>query len=122
MIAATSAETSDALSRRSLTSASNSAAKPGAEASSRRIANRLPEFLDQRRHFGRTQLERCTIDDQPRRHLADDRLLGERIFDERAPGRNEVDDVRGETQLRRDLHRPIELDAFGLDTLRLEPA
>src|SRR5690606_24646020 len=34
----------------------------------------------------------------------------------------EIDDVRGEPQLRRDLHRAIELDAFGLDALRLEPA
>src|SRR3546814_5939150 len=64
MIAATSADTSESLSRRSLTSASNSAAKPGSEASSRRIAAvrgilayRLTEAFNQRRHLGRAQLE-----------------------------------------------------------------
>src|SRR3546814_821615 len=88
MIAATSADTSESLSRRSLTSASNSAAKPGSEASSRRITLPccLTEAFNQRRHLGRAQLERRAVDDQPRRHLADDRLLGERVFDERAPG------------------------------------
>src|SRR3546814_21072072 len=111
MIAATSADTSESLSRRSLTSASNSAAKPGSEASSRRIAAvrgilayRLTEAFNQRRHLGRAQLERRAVDDQPRRHLADDCLLGESIFDERAPGRNQIDDVRGEPELWCDLH------------------
>src|SRR3546814_8894428 len=110
MIAATSADTSESLSRRSLTSASNSAAKPGSEASSRRIAAvrgilayRLTEAFNQRRHLGRAQLERRAVDDQPRRHLADDCLLGESIFDERAPGRNQIDDVRGEPELWCDL-------------------
>src|SRR3546814_18603532 len=114
MIAATSADTSESLSRRSLTSASNSAAKPGSEASSRRIAAvrgilayRLTEAFNQRRHLGRAQLERRAVDDQPRRHLADDCLLGERIFDERAPGRNQIDDVRGEPELWWDLHRTV---------------
>src|SRR3546814_17126094 len=77
------AETSDSRSRRSFTSASNAAAKPGSEASSRRIAHRLPKAFDQRRHLGRAQLERGAIDDQPRRQLADHRLLGERILDQR---------------------------------------
>src|SRR3546814_2036943 len=101
MIAATSADTSESLSRRSLTSASNSAAKPGSEASSRRIAAvrgilayRLTEAFNQRRHLGRAQLERRAVDDQPRRHLADDCLLGERIFDERAPGRKDRKSTR----------------------------
>src|SRR3546814_8006507 len=102
MIAATSAETSDALSRRSFTSASNAAAKPGSEASSRRIAlpYGLTEPLDQRRHFGRAQLERGAVDDQPRRHLADHRLFGERIFDQRPPGRDKIDDEIGRASCR----------------------
>src|SRR3546814_5530218 len=71
------------------------------------LAYRLTEAFNQRRHLGRAQLERRAVDDQPRRHLADDCLLGERIFDERAPGRNQIDDVRGEPELRCDLHRAV---------------
>src|SRR5690606_11125849 len=122
MISATSAETSDALSRRSFTSASKAAANPGSEASSRRMPNRLPECLDQCGHFGRMQLEGRAIDDQSRGHLADHRLLGERILDQRAPRRNQIDNMRGEPELRRNFHRAVEFDAFGLNALPLEPA
>src|SRR5690606_10630291 len=76
----------------------------------------------ERGYFGRMQLERRAIDDQPRRHLAEHRLLGERIFNERAPRRNQVDNMRGKTESRRNLHRTVQLDALGLNALRLEPA
>src|SRR3546814_18687008 len=45
-----------------------------------------------------------------------------RMCDERAPGRTQIDDVRGEPELRCDLHRAVQFDALGLDALRLEPA
>ena len=49
-------------------------------------------------------------------------VLDQPVFLQRAPGGNEIDDLAGQAQAGGELHRAVELDAFGLDALRLEMA
>ncbi len=70
----------------------------------------------------RARLERRAVDDQPRGDLRDHLHLDQPVLLERAPRRDEVDDPRRQPQHRRQLHRAVELDAFGLHAARLEMA
>jgi hypothetical protein len=58
------------------------------------------------------------VDDQPGAHLGNRLDLDQTVGLEGGAGLYEIDDVMTEPKPRRQLDRAVELDAFGLDTLR----
>ena len=68
--------------------------------------------------FLRPRLQRRATDDQPRADVGDAFNLDEPIRLQCCAGLNKVDDVAAQTEPRRQLDRPIKLDAFGLNTAR----
>src|SRR3546814_6274226 len=65
-------------------------------------------------------LEGGAADDQAAADLGDRLDLDQPVFLERAPRRDEIDDARREAQRRRQFHRTVQFDTFGLDAARLE--
>ncbi len=67
-------------------------------------------------------LERRAVDDQPRRDVEDAAGFHQPVLAQGGAGRDEIDDPPGKPQRGGDLHRAVQLDAFGLDAAALEMA
>src|SRR6516162_3763720 len=131
MIAATAASTSAALSRL----ASSSLRKAGSNPASRVVSlagirllrgyrrpsastDRVAKTLDPTADLFRSGLQRRPVDDQPRADLGERLDLDQTIGLQRRPGLDEIDDVMAEAEMRGELDRAVQLDAFRLNAAR----
>src|SRR5487761_345509 len=114
-IAPPTASTSAASSRFKSSSAAKSFAKPRAALSSLSGTGGLAETLDPRIDLGVARLERDAVDDETRGHVGDVLDLDEAVFTQGLAGGDEIDDASRQSHRRREFHRAVELDAFGLD-------
>ena len=80
-----------------------------------RASTRLAEAGDQGADGFRPGLERGSVDDEAAGDLRDHFGLLQAVGLQRAAGLDQVDDQAGEAQARRQLHRAVEVDDFGLD-------
>src|SRR5579871_5425605 len=123
MIFATASSTSASSSRFVARKSLNAASNPGAALSSSSGIGGLAEALDPVGHLRRARLQRGAIHDEARGDIGDMLDLDETIGAQGATGRNEIDDLARQAHARRQLHRAIQDDAFGLDAaLREMPA
>src|SRR5262245_61974119 len=98
------------------------------EASSVRLSRRIgdlaagggAETLDPGSDDFRAGLERRTVDDEARRDVGDALDLLQPVLLQGAAAGDEVDDAVAEAQGGGQLHRAVELDAFGLHATRRE--
>src|SRR5437764_12732667 len=120
MISATAASTSAAVSRLSASRSANCAAKSAARLESLRGIGRLSETIDPGADLLRPGLERRAVHDEPRGDLGDALDLDEPVRPQGGAGLHEIDDAPAKPQLRRQLHRAVELDALGLHAARRE--
>src|SRR5512146_2176172 len=118
MIAATAASTSASSSRFAATSAAKRSAKSAARLSSLSGTGGLAEAVDPAAHLLGARLQRGAIDNEARGHVGDVLDLDEAVRLQGAAGLDEIDDLAAEADARRQLHRAIELDAFGLNAAR----
>src|SRR5262249_26072725 len=119
-IAATAASTSAAASRFSARSAVNATSNPEAPASSLRGIGGLPETLQPGADLLWPGLQRRAIHDQARGDVGDALDLHQSIRLQGGASLHEIDDAPAETELRRQLHGAVELDALRLHAPRGE--
>src|SRR6185437_12999641 len=119
-IAVAAASTSAANSRFRSSSAAKSLAKPRATLSSLSGTGGLAKTLDPRIDFGVARLERDAVNDETRGHVGDVLDLDQAVLAQRLAGGDEIDDAPRQTHAGRQLHRAVELDAFGLDAAACE--
>src|SRR5215469_1892262 len=113
-IAPAASSTSAASSRFRSSSAAKSFAKLRAALSSLSGTGGLAETLDPRIDLGVARLERNAVDDEARRHVGDVLDLDQAVLAQGLAGGDEIDDAPRQAHRRRELHRAVELDAFGL--------
>src|SRR5579883_2805054 len=113
-IAPTVASTSAASSRFRSSSAAKSFAKLRAALSSLSGTGGLAETLDPRIDLGVAGLERDAVDDEARGHVGDVLDLDQAVLAQSLAGGDEIDDTPRQPHRRREFHRAVELDAFGL--------
>src|SRR5262249_20804185 len=80
----------------------------------------LAEAVDPAMDLPRPCLERGAVDDEARGDIGDALDLDEAVRAQGLAGLHEIDDATAEAQHRRQLHRAVELDAFGLHAARSE--
>src|SRR6516225_12455632 len=80
--------------------------------------DRLAKALAPPANLFRAGFQRRSVDNQPRADLRDALDLYQTVRFQRRPGLDEIDDVMAETEMRGELDRAVQLDAFRLDAAR----
>src|SRR5215470_8993674 len=114
MMATTASSTSAAVSRLSRRRAAKASAKRGARLTSLRGISRLPEAIDPGADFLRPGLQGRAVHDQARGDVGDALDLDETIRPQSGAGLHQIDDAPAKSELRRELHGAVKLDALGL--------